>query len=84
MPSKIDVDLAPQSLEHWKKFFAEHDTYFRVGRVSHPPINPEDPIPAPCDGTGQQGAEPKKITKESVTRPDPEGGNKVEMVHEEL
>jgi predicted heme/steroid binding protein len=37
-----------RGVEHWKKFFAEHPTYKKVGRVNHPPIDPASPIPAPC------------------------------------
>jgi hypothetical protein len=39
----------PQSVEHWKKFFANHKNYKRVGRVYHPPIDPNSPIPEMCD-----------------------------------
>ncbi|KAI6151730.1 cytochrome b5 [Pisolithus tinctorius] len=38
-----------QSVRHWKRFFADHKTYFKVGRVLHPPVDPESPIPEPCD-----------------------------------
>jgi hypothetical protein len=35
-------------LVHWKKFFAEHKKYFKVGTVKHMPIDPMSPIPEPC------------------------------------
>ncbi|KAF8165107.1 cytochrome b5-like heme/steroid binding domain-containing protein [Crassisporium funariophilum] len=37
------------SLAHWKKFYAEHKDYVKVGRVNHPPIDPASPIPEHCD-----------------------------------
>lgn len=42
-------DPHPQSVEHWKRFFADHETYFKVGRVSHPPIDPSTPLPPHCE-----------------------------------
>ncbi|CAD6956993.1 unnamed protein product [Tilletia laevis] len=36
---------------HWKKFFDEHHTYFKVGRVNLPLIDPNSPIPKRCDPT---------------------------------
>jgi hypothetical protein len=41
--------IAPQSVEHWKRFFGNHETYFKVGRVSHPPIDPSTPLPPHCE-----------------------------------
>jgi len=38
-----------QSVEHWKQFFENHKSYFNVGRVSHPPIDPMSPLPPHCD-----------------------------------
>ncbi|KAI5985401.1 hypothetical protein EDD15DRAFT_2476612 [Pisolithus albus] len=40
-----------QSVRHWKRFFADHKTYFKVGRVIHPPIDPESPISEPCESS---------------------------------
>jgi len=57
-----------KGLEHWKKFFAEHKTYVRVGRVLHQPIDPASPIPPPCDHSGRDDADPKKVTKENTNR----------------
>lgn len=37
-----------QGVEHWKKFYAESNKYIKVGRVSHPPIDPSSPIPEHC------------------------------------
>ncbi|KAF9268303.1 cytochrome b5 [Marasmius fiardii PR-910] len=54
-----------RGVEHWKKFYAEHKDYFKVGKVVHPPIDPASPIPEHCQpgkGAGQQG--PKKATPE--------------------
>jgi len=38
-----------QSVEHWKKFFADSDKYHKAGRVLHRPIDPSSPIPEHCD-----------------------------------
>jgi hypothetical protein len=38
-----------QSVEHWKQFFHDHKSYFKVGRVNHKPIDPMSPLPAHCD-----------------------------------
>ncbi|KAJ7672867.1 cytochrome b5 [Mycena rosella] len=42
-----------QGVQHWKKFFANHKDYTKVGRVSHPPIDPASPIPVHCDAKKQ-------------------------------
>jgi len=49
-----------QSLEHWKKFYANHKTYYRVGRLLLPPVDPASPIPPHCD--------PKKRTADEERR----------------
>ncbi|PFH52566.1 hypothetical protein AMATHDRAFT_56607 [Amanita thiersii Skay4041] len=49
-----------RSLEHWKEFYAEHPTYFKVGRVLHKPIDPASPIPEHCD--------PKKAARKAKTK----------------
>jgi hypothetical protein len=38
-----------QSVKHWKQFFRDHKTYFKVGRVNHQPIDPASPLPVHCD-----------------------------------
>jgi predicted heme/steroid binding protein len=45
-----------RGLQHWKKFYAEHKDYIKVGRVVHPPIDPSTPVPEHCD--------PKKAAKQ--------------------
>ncbi|KAI5981014.1 cytochrome b5 [Pisolithus albus] len=40
-----------QSVRRWKRFFADHKTYFKVGRVIHPPIDPESPISEPWESS---------------------------------
>lgn len=45
-----------QGLEHWKKFYAESKKYNKVGRVSHPPIDPASPIPVHCDAKKAQAS----------------------------
>lgn len=47
-----------QSVEHWKRFFRDHKTYFKVGRVNHKPIDPMSPLPSHCD--------PKKDAEQSA------------------
>jgi hypothetical protein len=49
-----------QGIEHWKKFYRDHNEYFKVGRVSHKPIDPSSPIPEHCD--------PKKAEKQRQER----------------
>jgi hypothetical protein len=74
-----------QGLEHWKQFFADHKSYFKVGRVVHHPIDPESPIPEHCDPKKHQDPNPKKNTKENAMHADPAPDEKpVVQVHEEL
>jgi len=68
-----------RGLNHWKKFFANHKDYPKVGRVNHRPIDPTSPIPEHCDPEAKKNKEearakskeegatvgPKKDTKES-------------------
>ncbi|GAA5978220.1 hypothetical protein JCM11641_001139 [Rhodosporidiobolus odoratus] len=42
-----EKDLA--TLDNWKKFYASHAKYQRIGTVVHPPIDPLSPIPEPCN-----------------------------------
>jgi len=58
------------SIEHWKQFFANHKTYFKIGKVVHPPIDPASPIPEHCDPQKRQDPNPKKSTKENVMHTD--------------
>jgi hypothetical protein len=57
---------------HWKKFFAEHKTYFKVGVVMHVPIDPMSSIPAPCkspkSGEGNPATSRDVKTKEKEPR----------------
>ncbi|KIM83900.1 hypothetical protein PILCRDRAFT_24638, partial [Piloderma croceum F 1598] len=43
------TDSELQGLEHWKQFFANHKSYFKVGKVVHHPIDPASPVPEHCD-----------------------------------
>ncbi|KAI0829351.1 cytochrome b5 [Trametes gibbosa] len=45
-----------RGVEHWKKFFAESKKYTKIGRVSHPPIDPASPTPEHCDPKKAQQA----------------------------
>jgi hypothetical protein len=53
-----------QSIEHWKNFYRDHKEYFKVGRVSHKPIDPSSSIPEHCD--------PKKAEKQRQERTEKE------------
>ncbi|KAJ8590758.1 cytochrome b5 [Rhizopogon salebrosus TDB-379] len=70
-----------RGVEHWKKFFSEHKTYEKVGKVLHPPIDPLSPIPKHCDPKKEQtdhptagGADPVSHSKSSSEK----------SIHEEL
>ena len=52
-----------QSLNHWKKYFAEHKSYRKVGRVIHQPIDPMSPIPEHCDPKKAAAAPEAAATK---------------------
>jgi hypothetical protein len=43
------------ALKNWKKFFAKHAKYVKVGTVSQPPIDPNSPIPEPCEPPSAAG-----------------------------
>ncbi|KAG6813447.1 hypothetical protein H0H92_010781 [Tricholoma furcatifolium] len=46
-----------QSVAHWKQFYVDHKDYFKVGRVSHHPIDPASPIPVHCDPKKEAAAQ---------------------------
>ncbi|KAH7930041.1 cytochrome b5 [Leucogyrophana mollusca] len=58
-----------RGVDHWKKFFAEHKSYFKVGKVIHPPIDPASPIPEHCDPKKEEAKHPKKENKEKPIHP---------------
>jgi len=43
-----------KGVEDWASFYRNHHTYYRVGRVVHPPIDPNSPIPPPCKDASAQ------------------------------
>ncbi|GAA6027258.1 hypothetical protein JCM8097_002533 [Rhodosporidiobolus ruineniae] len=48
------------TLNNWKTFYANHAKYRKVGTVVHPPIDPNSPIPEPCNqGKDQPGGKEK-------------------------
>jgi hypothetical protein len=58
-------------MQHWKKFYQDHKDYFRVGRVTHKPIDPSSPIPVHCkdkksEKQRQERAETEKATTEKA------------------
>ncbi|KAM5532720.1 hypothetical protein V8D89_013612 [Ganoderma adspersum] len=38
-----------RGVEHWKKFYTDSKKYWKVGRVTHPSIDPTSPYPEHCD-----------------------------------
>ncbi|KAI8356684.1 cytochrome b5-like heme/steroid binding domain-containing protein [Blakeslea trispora] len=37
-----------KGVAHWKKFYQQHHTYHKIGRVLHPTIPQDAPLPKPC------------------------------------
>ncbi|KAH7916143.1 cytochrome b5-like heme/steroid binding domain-containing protein [Hygrophoropsis aurantiaca] len=64
-------DSELKSVDHWKKFFTEHKSYFKVGKVIHPPIDPASPIPEHCDPKKEEARRQKKDNKERPDHPPP-------------
>ncbi|BGP39946.1 hypothetical protein JCM10450v2_003926 [Rhodotorula kratochvilovae] len=44
------------TVDNWKKFYSSHAKYRRIGTVVHPPIDPNSPLPEPCDNGKPQPA----------------------------
>ncbi|KAF7354947.1 Sterol metabolism-related protein [Mycena sanguinolenta] len=61
-------DKEYEGVQHWKKFFADHKDYYKVGRVSHPPIDPSSPIPEHCDAKKQAQAEQEAAKRKAAQR----------------
>ncbi|KAJ9081442.1 hypothetical protein DSO57_1014738 [Entomophthora muscae] len=47
-----DIDM--EQVTGWMDFYRDHETYYRVGTVVHPPIDPESPIPEDCKDEGKR------------------------------
>ena len=43
------------ALANWKKFFAKHVKYVKVGTLDRSPIDPSSPIPEPCKPPSSAG-----------------------------
>ncbi|OLL22515.1 Membrane steroid-binding protein 1 [Neolecta irregularis DAH-3] len=43
-------EIELKDLEGWKRFYADHGKYFRVGKVYHEPLDPNSEFPPPCNG----------------------------------
>ncbi|KAJ2999023.1 hypothetical protein HDV02_003716 [Globomyces sp. JEL0801] len=43
------TDAEIESLDSWIDFYETSDKYFYVGKVVHEPIDPDSPIPPPCE-----------------------------------
>ncbi|KAF7331758.1 Sterol metabolism-related protein [Mycena kentingensis (nom. inval.)] len=57
-----------ESVLHWKQFFANHKDYRKVGKVSHPPINPASPIPKHCDPSKEEQSLREGAEREDAQR----------------
>ncbi|KAF8583981.1 cytochrome b5 [Ramaria rubella] len=72
-------------LNHWKKFFANHKDYPKVGRVIHRPIDPASPIPADCEPEVKtKRAEAREKSKQEESLPDAKLETKESNSHLEL
>jgi hypothetical protein len=49
------------ALANWKKFFAKHVKYVKVGTLDRPPIDPNSPIPEPCEPPSSAGGAPDAL-----------------------
>ena len=49
-----------QGVEHWKKFYSDSKKYWKVGRVTHPSIDPASPYPEHCDPKKAQAAKERQ------------------------
>ncbi|KAI8967724.1 cytochrome b5-like heme/steroid binding domain-containing protein, partial [Mycotypha africana] len=43
-----------KALNHWKSFYENHHTYYKIGHVLHDPIPSDQPIPPDCRSATQQ------------------------------
>ncbi|KAG6332122.1 hypothetical protein ID866_6967 [Astraeus odoratus] len=77
-------DSELKSVQHWKQFFADHKTYFKVGRVLHPPIDPDTPIPEPCDPSKARAQPSEKDMKQGEKHPSKRSARSSGLEHEEL
>nr|GAT46230.1 sterol metabolism-related protein [Mycena chlorophos] len=57
-----------EGVQHWKQFFANHKEYRKVGKVSHPPIDPNSPIPDHCDPKKQEQSLREGAEREEAQR----------------
>jgi len=79
------TDQELKGVQNWKKFFADHKTYFKVGKVLHPPIDPQSPVPEPCNSKKEQTVHPIKESNNGGkpwAHPGPSADGKPE--HQEL
>ncbi|THU83929.1 cytochrome b5 [Dendrothele bispora CBS 962.96] len=67
-------DKELDSIDHWKKFYSEHKDYFKVGRVSHPPIDPASPIPEHCDP--KKAAKSQQVSNKEIPGKQPKDAQK--------
>ncbi|TPX44266.1 hypothetical protein SeMB42_g04391 [Synchytrium endobioticum] len=43
------TDAEIDSIKGWQQFYDNADNYYFVGRIHYPPIDPDSPIPEPCN-----------------------------------
>ncbi|KAG1773824.1 cytochrome b5-like heme/steroid binding domain-containing protein [Suillus occidentalis] len=75
------TDNELRGVQHWKKFFAEHKTYHKVGKVLHHPIDPSSPIPEHCDPKKEQTSHPATGNSNPISH---SKGNSESPIREEL
>jgi len=74
-----------RGVNHWKKFFKDHKTYHKVGRVSHPPIDPDSPVPVHCDPKKEaKSKNARKVTKDYADPQSKQNPAVKDQKHEEL
>ncbi|KAF9535020.1 cytochrome b5-like heme/steroid binding domain-containing protein [Crepidotus variabilis] len=43
------TDAEYAGVQHWKQFYANHKDYVKIGKVLHPPLDYDSPIPQHCN-----------------------------------
>lgn len=70
--------LSTQDFNKWKKFYAEHKKYKKVGKVYHHAIDPNSPLPPPCDSKGNAILDVPEVTDGPQATPPPAAEAKIE------
>jgi len=59
-----------KALDKWRRFYANHKKYKRVGTVYHEPIDPDAPLPPPCDREGKAIEQPDEVPTTAAPSPE--------------